>query len=241
MSGVKQRVPQIILTVVALLLIASAFVARPEGGSAPLGPRLLAIADQEFATWFSILAVFAFLMGGLNLVATHLAKIRERGPDRFYSLVTLVSFLVVLVVGTAKLGGPPGLQGDVTAPGSWLSAIFDAVLSPLHATLYSLLAFYIASASYRAFRARSLESSLLLGSALVVLLGRIPAGRHLTAWIPEPLAFLRVEELSLWILRVPNTAGQRALMIGIALGVIALAVRMIAGVEKDPRSGGDGS
>ena len=65
-----------------------------------------------------------------------------------------------------------------------------------------------------------------------MLLGRIPFGPVLTGWLPAPLAFLRVEELSLWILKVPNTAGQRAIMIGIALGVVAMAVRLIMGVEK---------
>ena len=89
-----------------------------------------------------------------------------------------VEFSFVIV----KSPVPALIVGDVTAPGSWLSAVFDAVLSPLHATLYSLLAFYIASASYRAFRARSLESSLLLGSALAVAPGAVAA-------VLVPLAF----------------------------------------------------
>ncbi len=228
----RRRIGQIILSTVALLLVASAFVARPDGPGAPGVTRLLAFCDQHFSVWFSVLAVFAFTLGGVNLMRTHWRKVSARAADWRYSLITLVSFVTVLVVGMVKLGGPPGLQGAATAPDGWLTGIFETVLSPLHATLYALLAFYIASASFRAFRARSVESTILLVSALIVLLGRIPLGATVTSWLPAPLALLRMEELSLWILKVPNTAGQRAIMIGIALGVVAMAMRLIMGVEK---------
>ncbi len=229
-----RRVAQIILSTTALLLIASAFAARPAGDDAPAGLRLLAFFDQHASTWFSVLAVFAFVLGGANLMRTHWTRIRDRSRDWRYSLLALGSFLIVLVVGLFKFGGAPGLQGGVAAPDVWLTGIFETVLSPLHATLYSLLAFYIASAAYRTFRARTLEATVLLAAALIVILGRIPFGATLTAWLPESFAFLRMEDLSLWILKVPNTAGQRAIMIGIALGVAAMAVRLILGVERGP-------
>ncbi|MBC8426420.1 hypothetical protein H8E07_20065 [bacterium] len=228
----RERVGQIILSAVALLLIASAFATRPDGDSDPAAIRFLAFFDQQASVWFSVLAVFAFILGGANLMRTHWRKVRDRARDWRYSLVTLASFVIVLVVGLAKLGGPPGLQGNVAASDGWLTAIFETVLSPLHATLYALLAFYIASASFRTFRARNLEATILLVSALIVIMGRIPFGATLTSWLPEPFAFLRMEDLSLWILKVPNTAGQRAIMIGIALGVVAMAMRLILGVEK---------
>jgi hypothetical protein len=236
---VRARITQTILTVVALLLVASSFVIHPQDGQGPALVRLLAFADQNFSNWFSILAVFAFLLGGLNLMGTHWRKIRGRALDWRYSVVTLVSFLTVLVVGLFKVGGAPGFQGGPAAAGTWMDHIFRAVLSPLHATLFALLAFYVASASYRTFRARNLETTLLLLSALVVLFGRTPFGSEMTLWIPDSLAFLRIENLSLWILRVPNTAGQRALMIGVALGIVAMSLRMILGIEKGHRGGED--
>ncbi len=228
----RSRITQLILSSVAILLIASAFATRPSGADGPALNRFLAFFDQHASLWFSVLAVFAFILGGASLMRTHWRKVTERADDWRYSLVTLVSFVVVLVVGLAKIGGPPGLQGNVAAPDSWLTSIFETVLSPLHATLYALLAFYIASASFRTFRARNLEATVLLVSALIVILGRIPYGATLTSWLPEPLTFLRMEDLSLWLLKVPNTAGQRAIMIGIALGVVAMAMRLILGVEK---------
>ncbi len=228
--------PRSLLAVVATVLVVASFVPHgPDGAGPPW--RWFVFADEHFSLWFSVLAVFAFVLGGANLLADHWRRVRDRGRDWPYSIVTLVSFVVVLVAGLAKLGGPPGLQGSVTDPASLLSRIFEDVLSPLHATIFSLLAFYVVSASVRAFRARSLESSVLLAAALLVLLGRIPMAGLGGGTLLSRLPF---EDISLWILSVPNTAGQRALMIGIALGTVALALRMILGLEHDD-AGGDAS
>ena len=114
---------------------------------------------------------------------------------------------------------------------SALTWIFDWIYMPLKSTLFALLAFFVASAAYRAFRLRSWEASLLLVAAFVVLIGRTPFGVMLTAWLPDMLHFLRLDELSLWIMKVPNTAGWRSILIGISLGVVAMSLRLILGIE----------
>jgi hypothetical protein len=35
-----------------------------------------------------------------------------------------------------------------------------------------------------------------------------------------------------WIMNYPNLAGQRAIMIGIGLGVVAMSLRLILGIER---------
>jgi hypothetical protein len=156
----------------------------------------------------------------------------RRRPDWRYSVVTLVSFAIVLVIGLTKVGGAPGLQGDVAGPGTIFSWVFAAIYDPLLATLYSLLAFFVASAAYRAFRLRSPEASVLLVAATIVLLGRTPLGTALGDRLPASLGFLRVDTLSTWVMNVPNVAGQRTILIGIALGVAAMTLRILLSVDR---------
>ena len=112
--------------------------------------------------------------------------------------------------------------------------IYWYIFTPLSATMYALLAFYVASASYRAFRARNVEATILLLAGIIVMLGRVPLGQMLTGWLPEGgfLAAFRLEKVADWIYTYPNAAGQRAIMIGIALGVVSTSLRLILGIEK---------
>ena len=206
---------------------------KPTAGvDAPFVPRLLAYADRNFSVWFAILAVFAFALGGANLIKSHGMKVAKRRSDWPYSVITLVSFAVVLVIGLLKVGGAPGWQGAVTDAGTAFAWVFEAVNGPLQATLFSLLAFFVVSAAYRSFRLRSLEASILLAAATVILIGRTPLGVVVGDLYPDWLTFLRPDVLSMWILRVPNTAGQRAILIGISLGVVATSLRLILGLDR---------
>jgi hypothetical protein len=103
---------------------------------------------------------------------------------------------------------------------TWL---YDHVFAPANATMFALLAFFIASAAFRAFRARNVESALLLGAAILVMIGLVPIGRLLWDAFPE---------IADWILEVPNNAGRRAIIMGAALGVIATSLRVILGIER---------
>ncbi len=228
----RRTVPRVIVALVGIILVLTSFVPRPEPGAGGGVAAFLAYADENFSLWFNIMAVFAFILGAGSLLQVHGERVRTRGRDWPYSVVTLVVFVAVLLAGMLKLGGPPGFQGDVADGDSWLGTVFVAVIAPLQASIFSLLAFFVASAAYRAFRVRSREATALLIAALVVLLGRTPFGAALTSWLPEPLRFLRLENLSVWIMQVPNTAGQRAVMIGIALGVASMSLRLILGIER---------
>ncbi len=233
----REKSPHWILVIVALMLIAAPFLASGDGGGGPVG-RVLAFAERNFSVWFSIMAVFAFMLGALSLLGTHIEKVARRRRDWQYSIVTLVAFLFVLIVGLFKIGGAPGLTGDFAAPDTLFTSVFGALFSPLQASQFALLAFFVASAAYRAFRVRSIEAAVLLFSALIILLGRTPFGSMLSGWLPPQLGFLRIDYLSLWIMKVPNTAGHRAIMIGVALGAAAMVVRMLLGIEKGPLSRG---
>jgi hypothetical protein len=117
----------------------------------------------------------------------------------------------------AELGMQWGPTGRVY---TWL---YDHVFAPCNATMFALLAFFIASAAFRAFRARNTEAALLLGAAILIMLGRAPIGRAISDMLPL---------VADWIIDVPNNAGRRAIMMGAALGAIATGLRVILGLER---------
>ena len=110
--------------------------------------------------------------------------------------------------------------------------LFDNVYQHLSATMFALLAFFIASAAYRAFIGRTLESNLLLGAAVLVMLGNTTLGSNLTGWLPQSLNWLHLPNVSAFIMKFPNTAGQRAIMISAGLGIIGSSLRLILGIER---------
>jgi hypothetical protein len=110
-----------------------------------------------------------------------------------------------------------GISGRVY---TWL---YEHVFSPANATMFALLAFFIASAAFRAFRARNAEAALLLAASILVMVGRVPIGRSLSEVFPQ---------ISEWIVEIPNNAGRRAIIIGAALGGIATSLRVILGLER---------
>src|SRR5499427_10686361 len=114
--------------------------------------------------------------------------------------------------------------------------IYDNLYAPMSATMFALLAFYIASAAFRAFRIRTLEAGLLAAAALIVMLGRVPVGDQMTAWLPEPLRLGSVQD---WIMNVPQNAAKRAILMGAALGVMATGLRVILGIERSYLGGGE--
>ena len=93
----------------------------------------------------------------------------------------------------------------------------------------ALLAFYLVTAAYRAFRMNTIDAGVMMATAIVVLLGLAPVGDWITLKLPE---YLQLSLWTDWILKVPNTAVQRAIGIGAAGGGFAAALRMWLGLGK---------
>lgn len=117
-------------------------------------------------------------------------------------------------------GDPPMIWGREGRVFVW---IYDHVFDPCNSTMFALLAFFVASAAFRAFRARNAEAALLLGAAILVMLGRAPLGGALWDMFPT---------ISQWLIDIPNNAGRRAIMMGAAIGAIATGLRVIVGLER---------
>ena len=168
---------------------------------------------SEISVWNQIIAGFAAILGVTSLLHVHYVKIRRREVGWGYSAVLYLSMVIILVAGFWSGG-----ESEGTAFG-WL---YLYVLVALSSTMFSILAFFVASAAYRAFRARSLEATVLLAAAVFVMFGRVPLGEYLVSGVGQ---------VSDWIMSVPNTAARRGIIIGISLGGIATSIKIIFGID----------
>jgi len=101
--------------------------------------------------------------------------------------------------------------------------VYKYVYAAMAGTMFSLLAFFVASAAYRAFKARSVDSGLLLAAAFLVMIGRVSIGEAIWPGFSD---------IANWIMNVPQTAGQRAIQIGAALGLVSSSARILLGLEQ---------
>jgi hypothetical protein len=175
-----------------------------------------------FSDWFSIVAACAIWLGALNLFKMSLDKVYNRRDGWGYAIITIVCFLLMSVIGFAS-------GQDYSRMGTAFYWMYINVYTPLSSTMFAILAFFVASASYRAFRARNFEATLLLLAAFFVMVGRVPIGDLLSGFLPESM---RLSNLATWIMQFPNTAGQRAILIGISLGIVSSSLRLILGIER---------
>ncbi len=77
---------------------------------------------------------------------------------------------------------PESWGAHLTRSDSFFNWMFFKIFTPLSATMFALLAFLVASASYRAFRIRNFEATLLLVAGIIIMLGRVPIGSKISSW-----------------------------------------------------------
>ncbi len=199
----KTRLPVVVAFVSGALMILSFFGRGP----------LVDSASEVALTWQTIVGGFSLLLGAVSIVRVHWRRVATRERDRFYSLSLLVCFVVMAGSGVFF-----GIER-----GTVFERLFNTIQSPMMSTMFSLLAFFIASAAYRAFRARSVTSAILLLTALVVMLGRIPMGQLIYSQLPA---------WADWVMSIPSMAVQRGILIGAALGAASMSLRLILGIER---------
>ncbi len=218
----RREVPLVITAVVGIVFIFQYFV--------PHQP--VSQFSDWFSDWFGIIQACAIWLGALNLIKLSILKVSKRKEDWQYALFTAISFFTIAIVGLFFSGG-----GAFQEPGTAFMYLYDNVYDPLSSTMFAILAFFVASASYRAFRARNKEATMLLLAAFFVMLGRVPVGDLITKEIMGLPRFLWMSSWADWVMNIPNTAGQRAIMIGIALGIMSTSLRIILGIERTFVSG----
>jgi len=199
----KRQIPLLIVILMGFMFVAHSFI-----------PHKISIDFLEWwQDWSKAISPFGVILGIMSLLMLHGTKIQRKAPNWQYSVVTILGLVFTSVSGFVW-GTNEG------TPYMWL---FKNVQMPMSATLFALLAFYISSAAYKAFRARSPEATVLLFAALIVMLGQVSVGASISKWIPR---------ISDWILNVPNLASQRGIATGVGLGMVATSLKILLGIER---------
>jgi hypothetical protein len=170
--------------------------------------------------WIYIIGIFALALGIWSLIRVSWDKVKNRRENWPYALVTLFGLFAMIIFGFDYLRHFMAAQG---LENFMFRHFFDYIMIQIQATMFSLLAFFIASAAYRAFRAHSLLATLLLIAALIVMLRFNPYFGGLSPYL---------EKTASWLLNVPNLAAKRAIVIGVGLGIVATALKVILGIER---------
>jgi hypothetical protein len=168
-----------------------------------------------------IIAAFAMLVGFINLLSVHSGRLAGRQRGWFFSLVTIVAAVGVLIVSILDTLGAEHPHATQALVGTHIQAIYTYVLYPLQSSFVALLAFLLALAAFRALRLRrGLNALLFLAAAIIVLIAQaIPS-------IPE------LVDLRNWLVNVMATAGLRGVLLGIGLATIATMVRVLVMIDR---------
>jgi len=234
----RRQVPFIIATVAGVLMLVQFFV--PAHGMVRM--------QTVFTLYTRIIGGFAMVLGVASLMQVSWVRVKRRADNWPFALTTILGFVVMFSVGvlggffihdptTGKLTWSAGIAPDKNPVFGWL---FYNVYTTMDATIFSLLAFYMASAAYRAMRARDLTAGMLLGAAIIVMLGRAPLTAYFwDMWLVKPTdhQIASLGEITEWLLTYPNTAATRALMFGTGLAALAQGVRILVGLERPYMAG----
>lgn len=169
-----------------------------------------------------VVTALTVLIGLANLFAVHLRRFVRSERGWAYSIVTLVTALVVIVLrilDRAEIWSGE-LEGEFIS-----NRLFEAVQVSGESALAALLVFFLVYAAYRLMRRTvSIWHTIFTLSLIVALLGWIPASEV------EDLGSLRD-----WFIEVPVGAGARGILIGVGLGTLMVGVRVLMGQDRSIR------
>ena len=173
-------------------------------------------AASILRTWAVVISAMALALGAVNLMRLHSKVIRRRESGRWYFSGWLIFiFAFTTILGLLNINNPKS-----NPIYSWL---FDYPYTSLAATLYAITGFYIASAAYRAFRARNVDAALLLIAGIFVLLKNAPIGEVIWSGFPV---------IGGWFNDWGQVPAMRTFLITAAFGLLAYGFRTLLGKER---------
>jgi hypothetical protein len=181
--------------------------------SIPGGPAITATLGK----WVVCVANFALLLGALNLIKHYGKNIIQRKGEEWIHGIIILFFMAAMFL-TGWFYQPVYL---------WLYSNF---YMGLQTALMCYVGFYFYSAMYKTFKVRSFEAALTLTACITMLLANAPISGAI--WGPLP-------QIGLWIANVPGSGAWRGFLMSAALGMFAVAIRAMLGLERAYMGGSD--
>jgi hypothetical protein len=195
------------------------------------------------------ISAFMLGLGVYSLLRIHSRRLFRMQKDWSFSLVLIVSLVAMLIFGYGNWLSRQGPEGAALAVSrdQWSfvnygqDLLFDGLLQQMDAAMFSLIAFFILSAAYRAFRIRSIEATILLATALIVMLSLMGAVEYQWNGAVDavarnnPESFLQnftLTAIRQWIQENVQNPSLRAIDFGIGIGALAMALRLWLSLER---------
>lgn len=196
------------------------------------------------AGFTNILTAFLLGLGIYSLLRVHGRRLVKMQKDWFFSAVLLTSLFGMAYIGLADWASRRGPEGAALEnPDNWQTInyardfLFDGLLQQMDAAMFSLIAFFILSAAYRAFRIKSIEATILLATALVFILSLMgPVEKMFADTLgSDPNSFqanFTLTSMKNWLQSSFQNPSIRAIDFGIGIGALAMGLRLWLSLEK---------
>ena len=207
---VRKYIPLAIVAVLGFFMIFSY----------PLDNAVTTAASSSLGKWVIILSSFALGLGAINMFLIHGKRVTTRETGRWQYSLSLLGSLVIV----ALLGFTTGVDSDTYA------FLYDILIGAGRLTFVSLRGFFVFSAFYRAFRARTWEGGVMLAGTILVMMYQVPIAE---------LFFPQLNVFTKWLLDVPFVAGNRAIAVIGGIAMVIMAFRIITGIDKSWMGGSD--
>jgi hypothetical protein len=200
----RSELPLAISGIMVFVILIDSFIDNPS----------IRAVSTTFQSWAIILAGFALGIGAINLIKRQVLNI-QRGEIAFRSAGIIVLLLITMGSGLA----------DLTLNHPIYLFITNNIYSKLYGTGWSFQYFFLFYGLYRAYRIKNVDSFFMVLSSVLLILNK---GTIFEAILGNTIAVLPGD----WVLKVPVTAGQRAIIIASSIGILLIGYRVLLGKER---------
>ena len=175
-----------------------------------------------------VVGSMAIGLGVINLGRIHGFAVLRMREGWGYSLILMASMILTMLAGMLMWYYDEFHGGSEALSNLFWQFIFNGIYNNLGSAMFSLLAFYIAVAAYRSFRVQNMEAALMMGAAIIVMIGQIPLG----AFLAESISIFNVPRWRSWLLTKINVPVFRAILFGSLIAGLSMSVRMWLSLDR---------